>query len=82
MLKEWQQIEATNGDNMTNSLFTNFELEGILHLANSDEGMKDLLLQVKEYYYLKGMPKGPKLFRDPELKDERNYRIMNTPYGL
>jgi hypothetical protein len=59
------------------------ELEGMDHLADSDLGMRDLLLQCREYYILKGSPTGPRIFRErEETAAEAEHRIMNTRYGF
>jgi len=60
------------------------EYEGMLMLAKSDDGMKNLLEQCMSYYILKGSPidKQARYLREQMVARDDFHRIMNTKYGL
>ncbi len=57
------------------------EIEGMLKLAETNEGMADLLNTAKEYYILNGSPVGDGRFTHKETQQEKLARLMNTKIG-
>ena len=55
------------------------QFSGMRKLAETDEGMKNLLEKAKLYYILHGEPPGPKIHLE-ETPEQARWRIMNTVY--
>lgn len=63
-------------------MITRTEIEGMLRLAETDNGMADLLAKAKEFYILKGSPPGDGRFEYKESYEERRNRILNTRFTM